>query len=198
VEQFLVWVPLLGALGVGSVIGNYVGGGRSRREVRSAIFKTVAEVETRRWSTDPDSADFPAFIAAVREMETATLIARIPRNAVQHYMILACTARGLSNDAVEFDPADHSFWGSIDSDFDTLVRDAAGVLTQHAWNPWRARMTLRWDLNELRTRALVFEDAKVRRRLADIQKQYGVLPGPLRKLPGMEPPPSIPIDDSDF
>jgi hypothetical protein len=186
--DFLQWVPLLGALGIGSVVGNYVGAGRARREVRSAMFKTIAEVEKRRWCQHPDGADYPEFLAAVRDLETAALIARLPRTAVQHYVVLAHTARSLSNDAVDFDPTDQTFWGSINGDFDEVVRDTTRVLSRLVWNPWRARLAMHGSLKALRGRAVNFEDARIRRTLAEIQKERGALPGPVGRLPGIAPP----------
>jgi hypothetical protein len=205
VDQFLEWVPLLGALGVGGAIGNYVGAGRSRREVRSAILQAIANTEKERWSKDPDGNDYSEFVIALRELETASLIARVPRDAVHHYVVLAEAARILSDDAVDFFPGDSSFWGPIDGYFDTLVRNSAAVLTRLAWSPWRARIKLRWNLRKLRARALKFDDETIRWRLAAAQKRRGPLPGKLGELPGIEDPPQYvqipkkpkPGDDQD-
>ncbi len=187
--DFLQWVPLLSALGAAGVVGTWVGGGRARREVRSAILTAIANTESERWAEDPDGSGYPRFVAALRELETAALIARVPKGAVHHYVVLAEAARNLSDDAVEFFPGDTSFWGPIDGYFDTLVRDSAAVLTRLAWNPCRGRLKLRWSLRRLRARALKFDDAAVKRRLATGQKRHGVLPGKLSQLPGVKDPP---------
>ncbi|BBX25715.1 hypothetical protein [Mycolicibacterium alvei] len=184
-------VPLLGALGAGSVIGNWFGGGRSRREVRSGILRAIATTETKRWATDPDSTDFGDFITAVRDLETAALVARIPRLAVRHYVVLAHAARQLSDDGVDYFRDENDFWGPIDGYFDTLVRDSADVLTRLAWRPWWTRLGLRLDLRNLRTRALEFDDQRLQRRLAGAQKAYGALPGKLGQLPGVKDPPQF-------
>jgi hypothetical protein len=187
--DFLQWVPLLSALGVGGAIVGWVGAGKVRRELRSAVLNAITVVETERWERDPDSADYPKFVAAVHDLETAALVARIPRIAVRHYVVLAEAARQLSDDAVDFDDADQTFWGGIDGYFATLVRDAAEVLTQLAWSPARTRLTLPRDLEKLRRRALEFDDAKIKWRLAGAQKAHGGLPGALGQLPGIEDPP---------
>lgn len=188
--DFLQWVPLLSALGAGGAIVGWVGAGKARRELRSAVLQAVTVVETERWAHDPDSADYPKFVAAVHELETAALVARIPREAVRHYVVLAEAARQLSDEAVDFDPGDETFWGGIDGYFNTLVRDATEVLIKLAWNPWRQRATLPWDLEKLRDRALKFDDSRIVWRLAGAQKAHGVLPGPLGQLPGIEDPPA--------
>jgi hypothetical protein len=188
VDQFLEWVPLVGALGIGSVIGNWVGGGRARREVRSGILKALATTENKRYCKDPNWKDYPEFITAIRELETAALIARIPSPAVHQYVVFAEAARKLSEDSVQFFPGDESFFGRVDGYFDKLVRDSAEVLTQLAWSPWQARVTRRWNSWKLRKRALQFDDEKIRRTLAAGQKAHGVLPGPLGELQGIEDP----------
>jgi hypothetical protein len=167
----------------------WVGAGKARRELRSAVLNAITVVETERWARDPDSADYPKFVAAVHDLQTAALVARIPRIAVRHYVVLAEAARQLSDDAVDFDDADQTFWGGIDGYFATLVRDAAEVLTQLAWSPARMRLTLPRDLEKLRRRALQFGDAKIEWRLAGAQKAHGGLPGALGQLPGIEDPP---------
>ena len=185
------FAPLLGALGAGSVIGTWLGGGRSRREMRSAVLNAIAVTETKRWATDPDSTDFGEFVNAIRDLETAALVARIPRRAVHHYAVLAHTARHLSDDDVDYFPGDTDFWGPIDGYFDTLVRDAADVLTRLAWRPYWTRLVLRNDLKKLRTRALAFDDGKLKWRLASAQKAHGPLPGELGQLGGIKDPPQF-------
>lgn len=185
------FLSILTALGAGSVIGTWYGAGQTRREVRSAILKAIAMTEKERWAEDPDSADYPEFVTAVRDLETAALIARIPRRSVRHYVVLAEAARGLSDASVYFDPADQSFFGGIDGYFDTLVRDTAELLARLAWSPWISRVTLLRDLSNLRRRAMEFDDSRIRHKLAGAQKRHGRLPGSLGELPGIEDPPQF-------
>ncbi|CKH13588.1 hypothetical protein PXH78_26895 [Mycolicibacterium smegmatis] len=191
VQNLLQYAPLLGALGVASLIGNWFGGGRSRREVRSAVLKALRETESQRWATEPDHVGFRDFITAVHDLETAALIARIPRKAVHHYVVLAHAARGLSEDAVDYFPDLKGYSGPINGYFNTLVRDAAGVLTGLAWHPWWSRIVLLRSLRNLRNRALEFKDEEVRWALATAQKQHNPLPGPLGEIEGVEDPPQI-------
>ena len=137
--DFLQWVPLLSVLGVGGAIVGWVGAGKARRELRSAVLNAITVVEAERWARDPDSADYPKFVAAVHDLETAALVARIPRIAVRHYVVLAEAARQLSDDAVDFDDADQTFWGGIDGYDATLFAMPPKVLTQLAWSARLAR-----------------------------------------------------------
>ncbi|WP_100514693.1 hypothetical protein [Mycobacteroides abscessus] len=181
-------VSLLGAVGAGSVIGNWFGGSRSRRELRSGVLNAIAVTETKRWASDPDSSDFGDFVTAIRDLETAALIARMPRQAVHHYVVFARAARLLSDDNVEYLPGEEDFWGPIDGYFDTLVRDFAEVLTRLVWRPWWTRLRLLLDLSILRSRALEFDDQRIRHKLASAQRSHGTLPGKIGKLPGTKDP----------
>lgn len=177
---------LLAALGTGGAIGQYVGAAGARREIRSAFLRAIAIVEEARFSRAPNGEDFPAFVTAIRDLETAGLLARIPRRAVQHYVVLARAARYSSGDAVEFDPVDQEFWGSIAPSFDTLLRDTAEILTRLAWNPWKSQLTLDRQLKKLRNRALRLDNRSIKHHLALAQKYYYVLRGPLGQLPGID------------
>jgi hypothetical protein len=182
----LQWVPLLGALGVGSVIGNYVGTGRARREVRSGVLKSITATESKRWA---GSSEYTDFVTAVRDLETAALIVRVPRHAVRHYLVLADAARHLSDESFEERDGDEEMGaGGIDGYFADVVRDAAEVITRLAWRPWWARVSLRRDLKSLRSRAEGFDENDIKRKLASGQRAHGALPGPLGELPGINAP----------
>ncbi|MFZ2241401.1 MAG: hypothetical protein WAV90_17950 [Gordonia amarae] len=118
-------------------------------------------------------------------------MARVPRKPVDHYLVLAYAARDLSGDALNFDNVHYEFQGPIDGYFDTLVKDAAKVLTHLAWRPWWGRVRYRIDLWRIRNRALEFDDDKIKRSLAWAQKNLTKLPGNLSQLPGVEDPPQF-------
>lgn len=185
----LHWVPVASALGAGSVIGGWYGSSRARREARSGILTAIGETETTRWALLADSGDYMGFKLAVRDLETSALIARIPRRAVRHYVVLAETARNLSDDAFDVQYPEEDLSGPIDGYFDDLVRDAAELLCRLAWRPWWTRCVLWLELKSLRSRASKFDEPDIKRRLATGQSRHGVLPGPLSKLPGIKLPP---------
>lgn len=175
------WLPLVGGLGVGSVIGNYIGAGRSRREVRSAVLKELAAVERARWIGD-DSNDWQAFRDSLHSLETSALVARVPRLAVQHYIVFASAARHLSYDSYQESGGSEDMGaGGINGHFARDVRDVARILTSLAWSPWLARPGLRWRLRRLRRRAFSHDDVDVRGALGDAKYMHGELPGPLVK-----------------
>jgi hypothetical protein len=180
--DILQWVPLLGALGIGSVIGNWFGAGRARREVRSEVLRALAAAETKRWA---GSAEYIEFVTALRELETAALVARVPRQAIRHYLVLVDVARHLSDDSFEARGGDEEMGaGGINGHFADVLRDAAEIVTRLAWRPWWSRMSLRQDLSRLRTRAsqiaaLDKGEDRIHWYLAGSQRTYGVLPRPL-------------------
>jgi hypothetical protein len=183
------WLPLVGGLGVGSVIGNYVGGGRARREVRGAVLKAIEATETTRWAP----TNYREFRTAYREVETTALIARIPRAAVQHYLVFTEAGRQLSDESWEERDGDEEMGaGGIDAYFADLVQGAAETITRLAWRPWWTRLRLPSDLKSLRDQAqkLGEEQSNIKRMLAHGQRNHGLLPGPLGEIPGikLEPP----------
>ncbi|MBB5161589.1 hypothetical protein [Mycobacterium sp. AZCC_0083] len=179
---------LIAALGVGGAIGQYVGAAGARREIRSEFLKAVAAVEEARFSRTANGEDFPEFVTAIRDLETAGLLARIPRRALQHYVVFARAARYLSGDAVDFDPVDQEFWGSPPTAFNTLVRDTAEVLSRLAWSPWKTQLTLGRELSKIRGRALELQGYPIQHYLGLSQRFFYVLPGPLAQLPDVNEP----------
>ncbi|OBG87857.1 hypothetical protein A5699_18470 [Mycobacterium sp. E802] len=183
------WLPLVGGLGIGSVIGNYIGGGRARREVRGAVLKAIEATELTRWAP----TIYREFRTAYREVETTALIARIPRAAVRHYLVLAEAGRQLSDESWEERGGDEDFGaGGIDGYFADVIQEAAEMITRLAWRPWLTRLTLAKDLKSLRDQAQRFaaEERVIKSALAKGQRTHGLLPGPLGEIPGikLEPP----------
>ncbi|MGU3651850.1 hypothetical protein [Mycolicibacterium sp. A43C] len=190
---------LLTALGVGGGVGQYIGASTARREVRSAFLNAVAAIEDTRFAKAPNGEDFPKFVDAVRELETAALIARIPEQAVHHYVVLARAARYYSGATVDYDPIDNDFYGDIDFVFDAIVRDTARLLTTLAWSPWRTRPKLRRRLSKIRQRVLKRIDEKrgLEEDVALAQRYLGALPGPLGQIPRITRPWDEVRDDED-
>lgn len=179
------WLPALAGLGVGGVIIGWAGAGKARREVRSAVLKALASTETTRWHGLADSRDYQHFRAALHELETAALIARIPRLAVQHYTVFAEAARHLSDDSFEDRDGDEELGaGGIDGYFARVVSDAAEIVTKLAWRPWISRLRYRMDLRRLRNRAaaIAVDELPIRSQLASVQYSQGRLPSPLGEL----------------
>jgi hypothetical protein len=177
---------LVGGLGVGSVFGNYVGGGRARREVRGAVLKAIEAAETTRWAP----TKYREFRSAYRELETTALIARVPRAAVRHYLVLAEAAQRLSDESFEERGGEEDLGaGGIDGYFADLVQEAADVVTRLAWRPWLTRLRLSKELKGLREQVqkLSDDDIAIKRMLAAGQRTHGVLPGPLGEIPGIRP-----------
>lgn len=136
---------LVGGLGVGSTISTYLTSARSRREVRGAVLEKLSAVEAARWAGPPDPVYFYVdFLAACRALETAALVARVPRRAVSHYLTYAYAARSMSE-------ANWERWqeeevgGFVSVGLTEAVRESAETLTRIIWSPW-LRPGLRWHL----------------------------------------------------
>lgn len=181
-DVFLQWAPLLGALGVGSVIGNYIGGGKARRETRSAVLSALAAVEDGRW-VNKEQPDFSTFAKAIRDLDTAALIARVPRAAVTQYELLAYAALRYSIKDYEAKDGDEELGaGIVDSDLASVTRQSAELVAHLVWRPWSSRPMLRDDLRRLRNNAADIDDTEVKRQLAIAQFARGRSTGRLAKL----------------
>ena len=147
---------IVGALGVGLLVTQYVLGGQARREVRSAVLRQLAEVEIARWAGPPGEVDLLGFRETVRELETAALIARIPRRAVVHYLVCAYASRWASEEFYERH-GDEEVGGILPTDIYNVVRDAAETVSRLAWSPWFSRIGLRRRIKKQRESVLKWD-----------------------------------------
>jgi hypothetical protein len=132
-------VALLGALGAGSVLGQYVGSAKDRREARANVLAALAQTESTRWAGE-DTASESEFLNAMRTLQTAAFVARLPRGMVWEYAALTQAARWLSVE--EWDrTGDPEFGGGIDAYLADAVREAARAIAVVTWS---SRLTHRW------------------------------------------------------
>ncbi|RZU30543.1 hypothetical protein BKA19_0161 [Blastococcus saxobsidens] len=152
VPDFATITSLIGALGLGSVLGQWINSARDRRSSRANALLALGRVETARWAPVP--AGGISFQDAARALMTAALLARIPNAAVREYLTLAQAAAWLSATSWEEDPDQEIGGGAIDSEFSQIVRDAAHHLAGIIWAPAPLRrLTLSRRLRELQSRA---------------------------------------------
>lgn len=130
---------ITGALGIGSFAGQYLIGSQQRRQLRSEVLRHLASTERTRWagssSADPS---FQHFKDSVRELETAAIIARVPRRPLRLYIQLATAARLMSDDDVEQKDGQEEA-GGINTALGRCVRVSAAQLSRLMWSPWLAR-----------------------------------------------------------
>lgn len=125
-------VSVAGALGIGSIFGQFVSAGKDRRAARAAVLQAINEVEEARWSPVKEGA--PTFKKSMHGLYTSALIAQIPRGPLRLYMLLAQAAQWESADS--WDSSDDSeFGGGISSKLADIVRDSARVLIAAVWAP---------------------------------------------------------------
>lgn len=143
-------ISLFGALGIGSILGQYLGTAPERRSTRAAVLKALASVESARWA-DGQEAD-PSFVECARDLESAALIARLPRRAIAQYLALAYAAFWLSRENYEQDPG-HEYSGGINAQFADVVRASAALVTALAWKPLSTSLRLSAKTAEIDSRA---------------------------------------------
>lgn len=140
-------VSVVGALGLGSVLGQYLASSKDRREVRARVLSAIAEVEESRWVGE-GTATSAQFQAALRNLQAAALVARLPRHAVREYAVLAQAARWLSQE--EWDRlGDPEIGGGIDARLSDATREAAKAVAELVWS-WKATHKWRWRRSKRR------------------------------------------------
>jgi hypothetical protein len=140
---------LVGAFGIGTAIPQWLAASKDRRAARAAALRAMSEVEHARWVDGPDKQ--PSFRETLRDFETAALIAQLPREPVQTYLVLAWAA--FLTSASNYELVEMPEGGSIDAHLAKAVRDAAGLLSKVAWaNPIRRRWLVSRYHRSLRAR----------------------------------------------
>lgn len=133
-------VSIAGALGIGSLLGQWIAGSKDRRQVRANALAALAEVESARWANADDyQTSAKTFTRYVRELQAAALIARLPREVTRTYLALARLGRWLSVDDVEREEIDPEYAGGINADIADIIRDGARLMSDAVWAPapWR-------------------------------------------------------------
>jgi hypothetical protein len=86
-------VPLIAsvltAFGIAGLTAQWYASGKDRRAARAELLRCLGEVEDARWYRDGATADNARLTLAIRKLETAALIARIPRFVIVPYAQLA-------------------------------------------------------------------------------------------------------------
>lgn len=169
--------PLLGGLGIGSVvsttISTYLTSGQSRRTGRGAVLAALSEVEEARWVDPDDLIQYSTFQTRCRALETAALIARVPRDAVQHYLIYAHAARIRSQENWD-DHGAKEVGGFVEPEVDKNARDAATALTNVIWRPWLSRPFLRQRLHGQRRAVYRRSDERTRYEIGQSRENFGL------------------------
>jgi hypothetical protein len=147
------FASIIGALGIGSFVGQYLIGSQQRRQIRSEVLRQLSHAESARWA---GSSNYLSFTEAIRELETAALIARVPRKVIANYTLFAYAARTLSEEDAEENP-DQEFGGGINAHFGDLVRAAASEVSRSVWSPWIGRLGAGHRMKQQRNQAAQIE-----------------------------------------
>jgi hypothetical protein len=153
---------ILGGAAVGAVItavvGPIVSQRGARRDVRADVLRRVGDVESTRWAeTGRDK-----FRAATVHLRAAGLVAGANRSLVDRYLYLAHVARRASEVTREQMSQEdlREYGSSIPASLSELVRDAASLLTEHLWHPYRNRWSISRQLRTIEDRERVLRDSE--------------------------------------
>lgn len=177
-------LTLVSALGIGSAIGTTVGttathfltSGRERRETRSIVFQYLTELERRRWVNDETytKEELAAFNSAIRDFQTAALIARIRFEIAEQYVVFAATARLISATAAEDNPNPDDGGGSISQEISQLTYKAVDEVNNYLWSPFLASLTYKRTTAARKKRALESRDEELQYMLPLAARRIGI------------------------
>jgi hypothetical protein len=142
-------VQVAGALGLGSVLGQYLSSSGQRRQTRADVLQALAQCEQARWYHPRESG---SVATASRDLTSAAMIARIPPEPVRVYLAVAGAAGGASREHWE-QHEDEEYAGSIGTEMGRLVSASAGIVADLAWSPIRYRVGLGRRMKALRESA---------------------------------------------
>lgn len=143
------FIQLLGALGLGSVLGQYISGRTDRRKARADVLEHLGICESSRWAPLVDGE--PHFGRAGRNLQSSALLAGLPAEAVRVYLVIGQAAAWESAEAHERyqDPEG----GGISAEHAKVVEEAATMVAALVWRPWRSRILLGRRLDALMRKA---------------------------------------------
>jgi hypothetical protein len=126
-------VSAIGGLGAGSVLAQYLSAGKDRRSSRATALEALGQVEDSRWVPRPKGA--PSFALAARSLQTAALLAHVPRRLLTEYLVLSQAAYWMSNKAFNEGRYPEDEGGAINAELSRAVREAAQGLADILWAP---------------------------------------------------------------
>ncbi|ALL79331.1 hypothetical protein AD006_28955 (plasmid) [Pseudonocardia sp. EC080610-09] len=120
-------VSVLGALSVGSLILQWAASGKDRRAARAEVLRALGAVEAARWKFSERDA-YQNLRDAIRDLETAALLARVPRRVLIPYSELSIASLWwLMEEADLTEPV------GLDLHISDAVHDAAEIVSRATW-----------------------------------------------------------------
>ncbi|MEV0950983.1 hypothetical protein [Promicromonospora sp. NPDC050249] len=127
-------IAVLGAAGLGTILGHLLAAAKDRREVRSRALAAIQHVEELRWAP----FDARELSAAMRDAGAALMLARVPRAVTRRYLLCAHAASIVSKDDYDQFPTPEG--GGLPGNLDELVALAGRAALAVVWNPWIGRL----------------------------------------------------------
>jgi len=147
VDSAAVVAGAISGAAVSAIVGPWIAGRHSRRDLRATVLRSIAEVERTRWSSD----DYGPFRNAIVSCRAAALVAGLNREPTDRYLLYAQICREANETDAEMNPDRDP--GGIPLDLLNLTRASADTLVNQLWHPYRSRLLARRD----RRRILAFE-----------------------------------------
>lgn len=165
-------VALVGALGLGSTLGQYVSSSKDRRETRANALSALADTEAARWLLEPGER-IPAqqLDTSIHKLQAAALVARIPREAVQEYAMLARAAHWICDSYSEPTPG---FDLKTDLYLNTATRTAAEALANIIWSR-QLMQSRRWRHAKKQIDGLLAQAAPGARDAVERSRESGLM-----------------------
>jgi hypothetical protein len=132
------WIQVVGTLFaavIGGVIAPQITQARERRAARADVLTKVSQVEELRWGGE----DYQEFTRSLAALESAAIMARVPRRIVRAYAKVAKAARDSS---IHVDRGDYMEWVPDPAE-DAGAERALEALSQAIWHPWLSRFLRR-------------------------------------------------------
>jgi hypothetical protein len=137
--------------------------GKDRRAARAAVLTELGVIETARWADPREDVDtqYRQLRAAIRQLQTAALIAQVPRRPVVLYSQFALAAFWYIRGEIEKVRGDPDLIGLPTGFYDT-VYDAADMVSKAAWSSPATRwLWLPWRHLRLDRRARAIKDSEL-------------------------------------
>lgn len=132
-----IWLTVVASLAaavIGGVISPQLAQTKERRSARAAVREKLGEVEALRWSGE-SASDFRRAMAA---LESAAIMARVSRRAIERYNAAAIAARKAS-DVLPVGP-NGELEGAVDWVHEKAMVNALTDVTRHLWHPWATKL----------------------------------------------------------
>lgn len=147
--DFSELVQLLGAVGVGGIVVQYLSRSAERRQARGQVREALSEVERLRWTFDLRVDDWREFRGALRSFVSAALVAGMPRRLVDRYERMAQVSRSVTARMLKAQNVTSADQVTINAELSECIERTHELVADYLWRPVRSRLLLKRGLKKL-------------------------------------------------